>query len=155
MASFEHATFDLMVDNVALALQCCIGVDASFLRVFRLSDKRFRFSVASNHVGHFVYSLRERSWPDFQILFSLFRGDVNAPIFHDPKGFTGPISFHSKGKNSEIVNGNLGSVSNQLKFGSFSPLIPMDPTLDCANTDSEASNKGDPLFLGSHKFLVF
>ena len=95
VATFVHASFDLTVETVALALQCCIGGDASCLRVFRLSDQRFRFSVASNHVGHFIYSLRERSWPDFQILFTLFRGDVNAEIFKDPMGFSGPVSFHS------------------------------------------------------------
>ena len=92
MATFVHASFDLTSDSVALALQCCIGGDASFLRVIQLSDKRFRFSVASNHVGHFIYSLRERSWPDFQILFSLFRGDANSEMFRDPKGFSGAIS---------------------------------------------------------------
>jgi hypothetical protein len=37
--------------------------------------------VASNKVGHFIYSLRERVWPDFHCIFSLFRGDGFAPCF--------------------------------------------------------------------------
>jgi hypothetical protein len=64
-----------------------------------LSDKRFRFSVASNKVGHFIYSLGERVWPDFHCFFSLFRGDGFAPCFlplvnkSDNKvDFVGPLS---------------------------------------------------------------
>ena len=42
--------------------------------VCQLSDRRFRFSVASNKVGHFVYGLKDRIWPDFVCHFYLFRG---------------------------------------------------------------------------------
>jgi hypothetical protein len=59
---------------VGLALQCCIGGIASRFRVYKLSDHRFRFSVSSNKVGHFIYGLKDRIWPDFICHFSLFRG---------------------------------------------------------------------------------
>ena len=89
MASFLHASFHLTVDSVALALQSSIGGDAAFFRVIQLSDKRFRFSLANNHVGHFIYSLRERTWPAFQIAFSLYRRDPNASVLKDPSLFSG------------------------------------------------------------------
>jgi hypothetical protein len=65
VAKFTYASFNLSVESVGIALQCCIGGDPLGFRVFQLSDKRFRFSLASNHVGHFIYSLRERSWLQF------------------------------------------------------------------------------------------
>lgn len=33
--------------------------------------------MASNHVGHFIYSLRDRVWPDFVCHFSLFKSHVD------------------------------------------------------------------------------
>lgn len=56
---------------MALALQCCIGGSNNGFRVMQL---RFRFSLASNRVGHFIYWLRDRVWPDFVCHFHLFRG---------------------------------------------------------------------------------
>jgi hypothetical protein len=50
---------------------------AKGFRVFQLSDRRFRFSVCSNKVGHFIYGLKDRIWPDFVCHFSLYRGDVS------------------------------------------------------------------------------
>jgi hypothetical protein len=74
VVSFSSASFPLNEESVGLALQCCIGGDRLGFRVFKLSDARFRFSVASNKVGHFVYGLKDRIWPDFVCHFSLFRG---------------------------------------------------------------------------------
>jgi hypothetical protein len=75
VVSFSSASFVLSVESVGLALQCCIGGDARGFRVYQLSDRRFRFSVASNKVGHFIYGLHDRIWPDFVCHFSLFHGD--------------------------------------------------------------------------------
>ena len=63
---------------MGLALQCCLDGDRVGFHVFQLSDRRFRFSVASNRVGHFMYGLRDRVWPDFVCHFTLFRGDTSA-----------------------------------------------------------------------------
>jgi hypothetical protein len=74
VVSFSSACFDLSEESVGLVLQCVLGGDSLGFRVFQLSDRRFRFSVASNKVGHFVYGLKDRVWPDFVCHFSLFRG---------------------------------------------------------------------------------
>jgi hypothetical protein len=73
VVSFSSASFPLTEESVGLALQCCLGGNRSGFRVFQLSDQRFRFSVASNKVGHFIYGLKHRIWPDFIYHFSLFR----------------------------------------------------------------------------------
>jgi hypothetical protein len=49
VVSFSPASFSLTEESVGLALQCCIGGDRAGFRVYRLSDRRFRFSVASNN----------------------------------------------------------------------------------------------------------
>jgi hypothetical protein len=74
VVSFSSASFPLNEESVGLALECCIGGDRIGFRVFKLSDARFRFSVSSNKVGHFIYGLKDRIWPDFICHFSLFRG---------------------------------------------------------------------------------
>src|SRR4051812_18639089 len=55
VVSFSSASFALSEESVVLALQCCIGRVAKGFKVFQLSDRRFRFLVASNKVGHFIY----------------------------------------------------------------------------------------------------
>ena len=62
---FSSASFVLSEESVGLALQCCIGGLPSGFNVQTLSDRRLRFSVASNKVGHFIYHLKDRVWPDF------------------------------------------------------------------------------------------
>jgi hypothetical protein len=74
VVSFSSASFPLTEESVGFALQCCIGGIASRFKVYKLSDRRFRFSVASNKVGNFIYGLKDRIWPDFICHFSLFRG---------------------------------------------------------------------------------
>jgi hypothetical protein len=74
VVSFSSASFELSEDSVGWALQSCIGGDHKGFKVYQLSDRRFRFSVASNKVGHFIYGLRDRIWPDFVCHFTLFRG---------------------------------------------------------------------------------
>ena len=95
MVSFSSASFPLCEESVGLALQSCIGGTSKDFRVFKLADRRFRFSVASNHVGHFIYGLRDRIWPDFICHFSLFRG-VHPSI----SGFHHDIAWNSS---SEIL----------------------------------------------------
>jgi hypothetical protein len=57
VVSFSSASFVLSEDSVGWALQSCIGGSQRGFNVFQLSDRRFRFSVASNKVGHFIYGL--------------------------------------------------------------------------------------------------
>ena len=47
MVSFSSASFPLDEDSVGLALQCCIGGDRLGMKVYKLSDRRFHFFVAS------------------------------------------------------------------------------------------------------------
>src|SRR4051794_17326155 len=65
VASFSSISFPLNCSSVALTLQCCIGGLASSFNVLHLGDGNYRFSVASNKVGHFIYQLKDRIWPDF------------------------------------------------------------------------------------------
>jgi hypothetical protein len=77
VVSFSSASFPLLEEYVGLALQSCIGGSTQGFHVYRLSDRRFRFSVSSNKVGHFIYGLKDRVWPDFVCHFTLYRGDVS------------------------------------------------------------------------------
>ena len=45
--------------------------------VKQLGDRSFRFLVASNHVGHFIYGLKDRVWPNFVCHFRLFKTSVD------------------------------------------------------------------------------
>lgn len=76
MVSFSSASFILSEESVAMALQSCISGLTSGFNVFKLSDRRFQFSVASNRIGHFIYGLKNRVWPDFICHFHLFKGDL-------------------------------------------------------------------------------
>ena len=77
--SFSSASFPLSVESVGLALQSCIGGISDGFNVIRLGVRHFRFSVASNRVGHFIFGLRDRIWPDFICHFHLHRGVVSQP----------------------------------------------------------------------------
>jgi hypothetical protein len=97
VVSFSSASFPLSEESVGLALQCCIGGVGSSLRVYKLSDRRFRFSVFSNKVGHFIYGLKDRVWPDFICHFSLYRGDTSGIRFNDGN------SWFSNSHNLEVA----------------------------------------------------
>ena len=56
----SSTSFPLSVDSVGLALQSCIGGLSDGFNVMHLGDRHFRFSVASNRVGHFIFGLRDR-----------------------------------------------------------------------------------------------
>ena len=70
VASFSSASFPLTVESVGIALQCCTGGYHVGLNVVQISPHAFRFSVANNKVGHFIYSLKDRVWPDFFATFT-------------------------------------------------------------------------------------
>lgn len=41
-----------------------------------LEGRNFRFSVASNHVGHYIYGLKDRIWPYFIYHFHLYKPEA-------------------------------------------------------------------------------
>src|SRR4051812_43939466 len=77
--SFSSASFPLSVESVGLALQSCIGGIRAGFNVVRLGARHFRFSVASNRVGHFIFVLRDRIWTNFICHFHLHRGILSQP----------------------------------------------------------------------------
>lgn len=62
---------------MGLALQCCIGGFHVGFKVHKINPRAFHFSVANNKVGHFIYGLKDRVWPDFICHFHLFNGRFN------------------------------------------------------------------------------
>lgn len=70
--TFSSASFPLSISSVGLALQCSIGGSAAGFNVTQIGDRQFWFSIASNKVGHFIYRLRDRIWPDFICRFNLY-----------------------------------------------------------------------------------
>jgi hypothetical protein len=74
VVTFSSASFVLSEELVGLALQCCIGGNHIGFNICQTSDRCFRFSVASNKLGHFIYGLQDRIWLDFVCHFSLYRG---------------------------------------------------------------------------------
>lgn len=80
VATFSSASFPLSPTSVGLALQCCIGGIASKFMVLQIGDRKYRFSVASNKVGHFIYGLRDRIWSDFICHFHLFKAKSMDPL---------------------------------------------------------------------------
>jgi hypothetical protein len=131
VAHFHYSSFPLSEEAVGVALECCLGGSASGFGVIRLSDKRFWFSVASNKLGHFIYSLRERCWPDFHCSFSLFRGDGFAACYA-PK-----------------VNGSMDD-RNPLWHSNSSPSKSMPSPIQGFNHNLAISTKLD--FLKSNAF---
>jgi hypothetical protein len=113
VVSFSSASFLLTEETVGLALQSCIGGDRHGFRVFQTSDRRFRFSVASNKVGHFIYGLRDRVWPDFVCHFSLYRG-----VLPSASGFfrATDYSWSSTDQNLEVAQRSPTALRPNLNF---------------------------------------
>jgi hypothetical protein len=84
VAEFVDSSFDLNVQNVALALESCIGGFADHLQVQWLYDRCFKFRLASNRVGHFIHTLNFFKCPDFTVYFHLYRANSNT--FHPIDG---------------------------------------------------------------------
>ena len=80
VVSFSSASFPLTEESVGIALQCCIGGISVGFRVHKIKPRGFRFLVANNKVGHFIYGLKDRIWPDFICHFHLFKG-VSARVY--------------------------------------------------------------------------
>ena len=81
VVSFSLASFPLFEDSVCVALQCCIGSHHKGFKVSKINERSFRFSVAGNKVGHFIYRLKDRIWLDFVCHFHLFNGHF-ARFYH-------------------------------------------------------------------------
>lgn len=152
VASFSKVSFPLSPTSVGLALQCCIGGIAASFRVIQLGDRNFRFSVASNRVGHFIYGLRDRLWPDFVCHFRIFKPNsldflVNDDLWHADNEIEGvsarkPMAISSKlaflhhsatldKSNSSVVLNKFGADNNSLASGDVhtqeSTLLMRDP----------------------------
>jgi hypothetical protein len=122
VASFSSASFPFNEESVGSALQCCIGGDCSGLRIFKLSDRRFRFSVFSNKVGHFIYGHKDKIWPDYICHFRLYRGDTSGFLFHG-----GNSTWFSSDHNLEVaqrsptrLNLNLSVIADSASRDPFS-----------------------------------
>ena len=72
--------------------------------------------VASNKVGHFIYGLHDRVWPDFVCHFSLYRGDAeNARARIDETAsawFLGAFDTSLSPAKSLVVHRDLSFLSN-------------------------------------------
>jgi hypothetical protein len=72
VASFGRACFKLDIHTVAIALQSCFGGSASLYKVRLLSDRTFRFSVASTAVGFEIYNKSKICTPMFDFFLNLW-----------------------------------------------------------------------------------
>lgn len=147
VVSFSSASFTLSVDSVGVALQCCIGGISSGFKVVKINSRSFRFSVANNKVGHFIYRLRDRIWPDFVCHFHLFNGHfAQAPIgescWHADKELTDLSTRQPMALKSSLgflqPGSHLDSSSKAVmsKFG----LVPIDHMRFSNRNDAEASS---------------
>jgi hypothetical protein len=76
--SFGRAQFRLDVLNVSVALSSCLGCAYDEIYVIRQSDRVFKFSVASKHIGFMVHNLKSFTYPQFICYFHLWgRGGTN------------------------------------------------------------------------------
>ena len=73
-----------------------------------LTPRSFRFSVANNKVGHFIYALRDRIWPDFVCHFHLFNGRF-------AKQFSGS-HWHADHEFGEILDRRPVAIAASLDF---------------------------------------
>jgi hypothetical protein len=157
VVSFSYSSFALSEESVALALQCCLGGHAAGFHVILLSDKCFRFSVASSKVGHFIYSLRERSWPDFHCRFSLFRGDPYALCYLDDIKGKSPgldsswTAVGKKGHGDHAFRASIPGPSHRsLAIKTCSDFLkPNDPSMPYGDFSSELAKFGFSLPLVS------
>lgn len=74
VASFGRCKYKLTEASVATILQATIGGFAELFDVCYLSDRVYRFSVFSQHVGFHVYKLRSFECSNYKIFFNLWHG---------------------------------------------------------------------------------
>jgi hypothetical protein len=72
VVSFGRASFKLNIHTVGLALQSCFGGLASKFHVKILSERVFRFSVASRSVGFEMYNTGKFSEREFEFFIHLW-----------------------------------------------------------------------------------
>ena len=72
--SFGRCKYRLTVESVGLILQATIGGSASLFHVQFLSDRVFRFTVASQAVDFHIYKLRSFECSNFKVYFHLWHG---------------------------------------------------------------------------------
>lgn len=116
MVSFSSASFPLTVESVGIAPHCCIGGISSGFNVIRLNPRLFRFSVADNKVGHFIYGLKDRIWPDFICHFHLFNGRFAKAFYHDS-------SWHADEELTELSGRRPVAIKSSLGFLKMSSTI--------------------------------
>lgn len=109
VVSFSSASFPLSCSSVGLALQCCIGGTAANLNVIHILDRSYRFSVASNKVGHFIYGLRDRIWPDFICHFRLYKEHCSLPVSLRP-------GWHADNEIIGVSTRSSPAVKSDLRF---------------------------------------
>ena len=115
VVAFSSASFPLSIESVGLALQCCIGGSSTGFNVKHLAGRQFRFSVASNKVGHFVYGLKDRVWPDFVCHFNLYRHNAWFNSYSDQ-------SWHSDHELTELVSCSPLAIKTRFSFQSSEDL---------------------------------
>lgn len=106
---FSSASFPLSVSSVGLALQCCIGGLALGFNVIQIGDRQFRFFVASNKVGHFIYGLKDMIWPDLICHFSLYG-------HHHHMNHQSNLDWHADHQLSVIVARTPMAIKSHLGF---------------------------------------
>ena len=94
VVTFSSTSFPLSRASVGLAL--CIEGLASGFKVAHIGANNFWFSMASNKMGHFIYALQDRVWPDFVCHFSLFRSATQLPMEN-------PQTWHLDQTNQEVL----------------------------------------------------
>lgn len=109
VVSFSLASFPLSVESVGVALQCCLGGICKGFNVLQLNSRSFRFSMANNSVGHFIYRLKDRIWPDFVCHFHSFNGRfAKAPILDS--------HWHADSELADISDHRPIAIKSSLRF---------------------------------------
>jgi hypothetical protein len=72
IASFGRCKFKLSEDSVGVLLQATLGGVAADFRAQQISDRVFKFVLASKNVGLHVYNLKVYSCDQYKIFFHLY-----------------------------------------------------------------------------------
>jgi hypothetical protein len=72
IASFGRCKFRLNEHSVGLILQATLGAIATDFKPIQISDRVFRFVVASKNVGFHIYNLRSFACEQYHIFFNLW-----------------------------------------------------------------------------------
>ena len=145
VVSFSSASFPLNEDSVGIALQCCLGGLSSGFSVRKIYAKTFRFSVANNKVGHFIYGLKDRVWPDFVCHFHLFKGRFAQTVHHDSHWHADEELVNISARRSMAIKTDLSFLGKKIINDSPSGscyllnLVKFDPINSCTRHGSQAS----------------